>query len=143
MDTRRKLTYYVHPDDYVGDKLLCDELNSLGKSEKSRLLRAATLAGLALYMQDKRIPYMLSELLSDNTSMDEIYTVISSVKPDVNQEVRSYASIVSLLEQVLSKLNGSDSLVNNQQGSQEEHDVIDSDAEETKRNAQSMFNIRG
>lgn len=143
MDTRRKLTYYVHPDDYAGDKLLCDELNSLGKSEKSRLLRAATLAGLALYMQDKRIPYMLSELLSDNTSMDEIYTVISSVKPDVNQEVRSYASIVSLLEQVLSKLNGSDSLVNNQQGSQEEHDVIDSDAEETKRNAQSMFNIRG
>lgn len=143
MDTRRKLTYYVHPDDYAGDKLLCDELNSLGKSEKSRLLRAATLAGFALYMQDKRIPYMLSELLSDNTSMDEIYTVISSVKPDVNHEVRSHASIVTLLEQVLSKLNGSDSLVNNEHGSQEEHNVIDSDAEETKRNAQSMFNIRG
>ena len=142
MDTRRKLTYYVHPEDYAGDKLLCDELNSLGKSEKSRLLRAATLAGLALYKQDKRIPYMLSELLSDDTTMDEISKVISSVKPDMNQDVISSSPIVLLLEQVLDKLNGTDSITSNQKDSQEVHHVVDVEAEETKRNAQSMFNIK-
>lgn len=142
MDTRRKLTYYVHPEDYAGDKLLCDELNSLGKSEKSRLLRAATLAGLALYKQDKRIPYMLSELLSDNTSMDEINKVISSVKPDVSQDFLSSSTIISLLEQVLDRINSSDSVKSNQKDSHIEHHIVDVDAEETKRNAQSMFNIK-
>lgn len=82
MDTRRKLTYYIHPEDFKGDKLLCDKLSSLEKSEKSCLLRAATIAGFALFRQDERIPHLLTALLDENTTMAEIMQVISSVKPD-------------------------------------------------------------
>lgn len=141
MDTRRKLTYYIHPEDYRGDKLLCDKLSSLEKSEKSRLLRAATIAGFALFRQDDRIPFLLTELLDENTTMAEIMQVIGSVKPDVLSagSAQQHEVLKSLLESIqahVANLN----LPTTAKGSiQSQESDIDKDFEETRRNAMSMF----
>jgi len=143
MDTRRKLTYYVHPDDYTGDKMLCEKLSSLEKSEKSRLLRAATIAGFALFMQDERLPYLLTELLDENTTMIEIMQIIGSIKPEAASSIASDRQDVTqaLLQAILAQLgglnSGSSSVVDSSK-QQLQHDEIE---EETRRNAQNMFNI--
>ncbi len=141
MDKRRKLTYYVHPEDYKGDRLLCEKLGSLEKSEKSRLLRAATIAGYALFMQDERIPYLLTELLDENTTMAEIMQVISSVKPDTMGRNQSQEATHALLEAILSQISGMKSGTLGQTVEQATEPTVDPEAEETLRNAHNMFRL--
>lgn len=140
MDKRRKLTYYVHPEDYKGDRLLCEKLGSLEKSEKSRLLRAATIAGYALFMQDERIPHLLTELLDENTTMAEIMQVISSVKPEVAGTIDRQEVTHSLLQAVLAQISGM-KVGAPDNAKLEEADETDAEAAETLRNAQSMFRL--
>lgn len=141
MDTRRKLTYYIHPDDFKGDKLLCDKLSSLEKSEKSRLLRAATIAGFALFRQDERIPYLLTALLDESTTMAEIMQVISSVKPDAlgAGSVERHEVVQTLLESILVHVTNlkTEAIVKDSAPSSKSE--VDKDSEETRRNALSMF----
>ncbi|GLR07916.1 hypothetical protein COO59_19860 [Mixta theicola] len=141
MDTRRKLTYYVHPEDFKGDKLLCDKLSSLEKSEKSRLLRAATIAGFALFRQDERIPHLLTALLDENTTMAEIMQVISSVKPDAlgTGSVERHELMQTLLESILLHVKNlkNEGLVKDAAPPYEPE--YDAESEETRRNALNMF----
>jgi len=141
MDTRRKLTYYVHPEDSKGDKLLCEKLSSLEKSEKSRLLRAATIAGFALFRQDERIPHLLTALLDENTTMAEIMQVISSVQPDAfnTASAERHEAIHRMLESILVHVTSlkPETLINS--NTQPPESMIDADSEETRRNAMSMF----
>lgn len=141
MDTRRKLTYYIHPEDFKGDKLLSEKLNSLEKSEKSRLLRAATIAGFALFRQDERIPHLLTALLDENTTITEIMQVIGSVKPDAlsSGSAERHEVLQTLLESILVHVTNlkSETLVNNTTLSPKS--VLDEDSEVTRRNALSMF----
>lgn len=141
MDTRRKLTYYIHPEDFKGDKLLCDKLNSLEKSEKSRLLRAATIAGFALFRQDERIPYLLTALLDENTTMAEIMQVIGSVKPDALSAgaAERHEVLKSLLESIQAHVANLSPQTIAKGSIQSRDSEIDEDSEETRRNAMSMF----
>lgn len=141
MDKRRKLTYYVHPEDYKGDRLLCEKLGSLEKSEKSRLLRAATIAGYALFMQDERIPYLLTELLDENTTMAEIMQVISSVKPDALSGNQHQEATHALLEAILSQISGMKTGMPSNGVEEPAEPIADPEAEETLRNAQNMFRL--
>ena len=141
MDKRRKLTYYVHPEDYKGDRLLCEKLGSLEKSEKSRLLRAATIAGYALFMQDERIPYLLTELLDENTTMTEIMQVISSVKPDAWDGNQRQEATHALLEAILSQISGMKIGIPGNGVEEPAEPIADPEAEETLRNAQNMFRL--
>lgn len=141
MDKRRKLTYYVHPEDYKGDRLLCEKLGSLEKSEKSRLLRAATIAGYALFMQDERIPYLLTELLDENTTMAEIMQVISSVKPDALSGNQHQEATHALLEAIFAQMSGIKSGMPDNSIEQATEPMVDPEAAETLRNAQSMFRL--
>jgi hypothetical protein len=141
MDTRRKLTYYIHPEDFKGDKLLSEKLSSLEKSEKSRLLRAATIAGFALFRQDERIPHLLTALLDENTTIIEIMQVIGSVKPDAwnSGSAERHEVLQRLLESILDhvkNLKSANIMKDNPSVSKSD---IDEDSEETRRNAQSMF----
>lgn len=141
MDTRRKLTYYIHPEDYKGDKLLCDKLSSLEKSEKSRLLRAATIAGFALFRQDERIPYLLTALLDENTTMAEIMQVIGSVKPDALSagSVERHEVLKSLLESIQAHVANLNPQMTAKGSIPSQESETDEDSEETRRNAMSMF----
>lgn len=141
MDKRRKLTYYVHPEDYKGDRLLCEKLGSLEKSEKSRLLRAATIAGFAMFMQDERIPYLLTELLDENTTMAEIMQVISSVKPDTLGGNQRQEATHALLEAILSQISGMKTGMPSNGVEEPAEPIADPEAEETLRNAQNMFRL--
>ena len=141
MDTRRKLTYYIHPEDFKGDKLLCDKLSSLEKSEKSRLLRAATIAGFALFRQDERIPHLLTALLDENTTMAEIMQVIGSVKPDAlgAGSVERHELMQTLLESILVHVTNlkNDGIIKDAAPPSEPE--FDAESEETRRNALNMF----
>ncbi|EPJ2775205.1 plasmid partitioning/stability family protein [Klebsiella pneumoniae] len=141
MDTRRKLTYYVHPEDSKGDKLLCEKLSSLEKSEKSRLLRAATIAGFALFRQDERIPHLLTALLDENTTMAEIMQVISSVKPDVlgAGSVERHEVVQTLLESILVHVTNLKSEAVVKEAAPPRAPEFDAESEETRRNALNMF----
>ncbi|MCG7391157.1 plasmid partitioning/stability family protein [Pantoea sp. ACRSB] len=141
MDTRRKLTYYIHPEDFKGDKLLCDKLSSLEKSEKSRLLRAATIAGFALFRQDERIPHLLTALLDENTTMAEIIQVISSVKPDAlgAGSVERHEVVQTLLESILVHVANLKSEAVVKDAAPPRAPEFDAESEETRRNALNMF----
>ncbi|MEY8772736.1 plasmid partitioning/stability family protein [Erwinia sp. ACCC 02193] len=141
MDTRRKLTYYVHPEDFKGDKLLCDKLSSLEKSEKSRLLRAATIAGFALFRQDERIPHLLTALLDENTTMAEIMQVISSVKPDAlgASSLERNELMQTLLESILVHVTNLKNEGVTKDSAPPHKPQFDAESEETRRNALNMF----
>ena len=81
MDNRRKILYYLSPDKLESDKYVCDQLDSIPKGDRGRILRAATLAGFALQKIEGRIPFLLSELLNDSTSKEEIVQLLKVVLP--------------------------------------------------------------
>ncbi len=67
MDKRRTIAFKLNPDVNQTDKIVCDTLDSIPQGERSRLNRAALTAGLALYRQDPRTPFLLCELLTKET----------------------------------------------------------------------------
>lgn len=62
MDKRRTIAFKLNPDVNQTDKIVCDTLDNIPQGERSRLNRAALTAGLALYRQDPRAPFLLCEL---------------------------------------------------------------------------------
>ncbi|MFP1455924.1 plasmid partitioning/stability family protein [Escherichia coli] len=49
--------------------------------ERGRFMRAMLVTGAAFAAIDKRLPLLISELLTENTTLDDINKVISSVIP--------------------------------------------------------------
>ncbi|RKQ14298.1 hypothetical protein D8Y36_28175, partial [Escherichia coli] len=54
-------------------------LDSIPQGERSRLNRAALTAGLALYRQDPRAPFLLCELLTKETTFSDIVNILRSL----------------------------------------------------------------
>lgn len=81
-DKRRKVAFYLSPETHAGDKFLCDELEALPVKERGRMLRVMLLAGAALRQLDGRAPGMLSETLSDKTTVEDLASVLRVVLPD-------------------------------------------------------------
>ncbi|HGJ5882317.1 plasmid partitioning/stability family protein [Arsenophonus sp.] len=90
MDTRRKIQFYINPDRHGADKYTAEVLENMPQGERGKFMRGAFLSGVALFKQEPRLIYMLSELLTDKTTIDEITTVMETVlknkMPDFNDE---------------------------------------------------------
>ena len=81
MDKRRTIAFKLNPDVNQTDKIVCDTLDSIPQGERSRLNRAALTAGLALYRQDPRAPFLLCELLTKETTFSDIVNILRSLFP--------------------------------------------------------------
>lgn len=80
MDKRRTITFKINPESNVADNVVSTTLDSVPQGERGRLSRAALAAGLALYRQDARLPFLLCELLTHNLSYIEIEQLLKSVQ---------------------------------------------------------------
>lgn len=138
MDNRRKISYYLNPEIHRGDRVVCDKLDAYSKSEKSRLLRAATLTGFAFLLQEPRIPYMIAELLDENTTIDEIMQVINSVLPS---GLVCTSTTQAMFESMIRQMSTNSDVGNSDNKKQAPQ--IDIDEEATRRNAKNMFNFHG
>ncbi|MFS1564213.1 MAG: plasmid partitioning/stability family protein [Candidatus Arsenophonus phytopathogenicus] len=80
MDTRRKIQFYINPDRHGADKYAGEVvLENIPQGERGKFMRAAFLSGVALFKQEPRLIYMLSELLTDKTTLEEITKVMEAV----------------------------------------------------------------
>ncbi|HBT1935235.1 MULTISPECIES: plasmid partitioning/stability family protein [Klebsiella pneumoniae complex] len=80
MDKRRTITFKINPDSNVADNVVSSTLDSVPQGERGRLSRAALAAGLALYRQDARLPFILCELLTHDLSYSEIEQILKSIQ---------------------------------------------------------------
>ncbi|MFP1464194.1 plasmid partitioning/stability family protein [Escherichia coli] len=90
----RRCSFETFPDERtVG---LADELIANEKlKERGRFMRAMLVTGAAFAAIDKRLPLLISELLTENTTLDDINKVISSVMPGAFQTEKK---LLELLE---------------------------------------------
>ncbi|MEI2630915.1 plasmid partitioning/stability family protein [Erwinia aphidicola] len=86
MDTRRKIQFYLNPETNQADRCVDTVLNNTPQGDRGRLQRAAMLSGFALHKIDPRIPFLLSELLTENTTFSETLQVIKAVLPAAQAE---------------------------------------------------------
>lgn len=80
MDKRRTITFKINPESNVADNVVSTTLDSVPQGERGRLSRAALAAGLALYRQDARLPFLLCELLTHDLSYTEIEQIVKSLQ---------------------------------------------------------------
>lgn len=93
------------------------------------------LCGAALMKQDERLPYLISEFLTDTTSMNDIQKIISSTLPSVTRE----DDVVRLFDAFLAmRVNDADLALATGK-TNEASPVTDENDIETRRNSQSMF----
>lgn len=81
MDTRRKIQFYINPKSSLGEAYADSHTDETPQGERGRLWKAAMLSGFALERIDPRLPFLLSELLSENTTAEEVLQVIRAVSP--------------------------------------------------------------
>ncbi|MFJ5162241.1 plasmid partitioning/stability family protein [Pantoea sp. NPDC088449] len=81
MDTRRKIQFYINPKSSLGEAYADSHTDEPPQGERGRLWKAAMLSGIALERIDPRLPFLLSELLSENTTAEEVLQVIQAVSP--------------------------------------------------------------
>ncbi|WP_063653619.1 plasmid partitioning/stability family protein [Candidatus Arsenophonus triatominarum] len=79
MDTRRKIQFYINPDRNIADKYAGEVLENMPQGERGKFMRAAFLSGVAFFKQEPRLIYMLSELLTEKTTIEEITKVMETV----------------------------------------------------------------
>lgn len=81
MDTRRKITFYLNPENNEADRFVCQQTDDTPQGERGRLWRAALLTGFAFGKQDPRLPFLFSELLNRDTSFDDLLQLLKTVYP--------------------------------------------------------------
>lgn len=95
MDTRRKIQFYINPKSSLGEAYADSHTDETPQGERGRLWKAAMLSGFALERIDPRLPFLLSELLSENTTAEEVLQVIRAVSPrSVTAQTPSQTEIV-------------------------------------------------
>lgn len=72
---------YINPCSSQADRDVNARLDSVAQGERGRLQRAAMISGFALQKIDPRIPFLLTELLTENTSAEEIMQVLKAALP--------------------------------------------------------------
>ena len=82
MDTRRKISFYLNPENNAADKYVCDEIDKTPQGDRGKLWRAALLTGFAFRKQDSRLPNLIAELLNEHTTFDEMIQLMKAIFPD-------------------------------------------------------------
>ncbi|WP_096848949.1 plasmid partitioning/stability family protein [Escherichia coli] len=128
----RRCSFELFPDERTGDKI-ADELIANEKlKERGRFMRAMLVTGAAFAAIDKRLPLLISELLTENTTLDDINKVISSVIPGA-------FSVEKKLLELLEKLSGLHTSVDCSTPLTEQSLSRNDGEDQTRRNAENMF----
>ncbi|QHM74052.1 plasmid partitioning/stability family protein [Mixta intestinalis] len=89
---RRKILFNLNPENNPADRYVCECLARIAQGDRGRMNRAALLSGFALQRIDPRLPHILAELLTSNTTVDEILQVIRAVLPSEKSREISQSS---------------------------------------------------
>lgn len=128
----RRCSFELFPDERTGDKI-ADELIANEKlNERGRFMRAMLVTGAAFAAIDKRLPLLISELLTENTTLDDINKVISSVIPGA-------FSVEKKLLELLEKQSGLHTSVDCSTPLTEQSLSRNDGEDQTRRNAENMF----
>ena len=97
MTDNRKCSFYIYPERNAADRVADSFLEKLPQKERGRAMRAMMLCGAALMKQDERLPFLISEFLTESTSMNDIQRIISSTLPqqDMNDMTRLLEAFLS------------------------------------------------
>ena len=95
-------------------------------------MRAMLVTGAAIAAIDKRLPFLISELLTENTTLDDINKVISSVIPGA-------FSVEKKLLELLEKQSGLHTSVDCSTPLTEQSLSRNDGEDQTRRNAENMF----
>lgn len=135
MTDNRKCTFYIYPDRNAADRVTDGLLDKLPQKERGRAMRAMMLCGAALMKQDERLPFLIAEFMTEDTSMDDIQRIINSTLPQSNENEK----VTRLVEAFLlatNKNTAADFRVEKSKNC----DLSEHDNEvETRRNSQQMF----
>ena len=116
-----------------GQEKIADELIANEKlKERGRFMRAMLVTGAAFAAIDKRLPLLISELLTENTTLDDINKVISSVIPGA-------FSVEKKLLELLEKQSGLHTSVDCSTPLTEQSLSRNDGEDQTRRNAENMF----
>lgn len=132
MTENRKCSFYIYPERNAADNVAEGLLSRIPQKERGRAMRAMMLCGAALMKQDERLPYLISEFLTDTTSMNDIQKIISSTLPS---EIRE-DDVARLLDALLTKRANNADLAF---VGKKVNEATDENDIETRRNGQSMF----
>lgn len=135
MTENRKCSFYIYPERNAADNVAEGLLSRIPQKERGRAMRAMMLCGAALMKQDERLPYLISEFLTNTTSMNDIQKIISSTLPSETRE----DDVARLFDTLLAmRANGADLARVTGKGN-EDNPATDENGIETRRNGQSMF----
>lgn len=142
MSDLKKIQFNLYPDEYEGDRVTLDAISDIRQKERGRAYRAFLLAGATLYKLDRRLPYLLAELLNDDTSLRDVQSVMSSVLPgSFNHDLSGLNELLSNLGAVkagepAAKPEGESAEIPQKDDTlSEKNDHM----EETRQNAMKMF----
>ena len=68
---RKKYTLYLHPEK-AADFQTLEAIESVPRSERGELFRNAFISGMALHQLDPRLPVLLTAILSEEFSADQV-----------------------------------------------------------------------
>lgn len=135
MAENRKCSFYIYPERNAADNVAEGLLSRIPQKERGRAMRAMMLCGAALMKQDERLPYLISEFLTDTTSMNDIQKIISSTLPSTTRD----DDVARLFDAFLAMRANDAGLALATGKTNEASPVTDENDIETRRNSQSMF----
>ena len=143
MTDNRKCAFYIYPERNAADRVADGFLEKLPQKERGRAMRAMMLCGAALMKQDERLPFLIAEFLTENTSMQDIQRIISSTLPQ-----QDTGEMARLFEAFLQATGGGSHLLPPAGGATPENSSAlppepaepeDKNLEETRKNIQHLF----
>ena len=143
MTDNRKCSFYIYPERNAADRVADGFLEKLPQKERGRAMRAMMLCGAALMKQDERLPFLIAEFLTENTSMQDIQRIISSTLPQ-----QDTGEMARLFEAFLQATGGGSHLLPPAGGATPENSSAvppepaepeDKNLVETRKNIQHLF----
>ena len=126
----RKCSFYINSDYNKGDKIASELLDEIPLKERGRAMRAMLVTGAALMKQDKRLPNIIADYVTNETTIFDILRLIRNVLPIIEDHVDE--KLISALNKILS----SNPKFTNKLDSFEKKD---SDINKTRENSNKLF----
>ncbi|GFN47312.1 plasmid stabilization protein [Candidatus Regiella insecticola] len=128
----RKISFYLKPDQVPADKVASDIFDSLPYKERGKAMRAALLAGIALMKQEQRIPFLISEFLNENTTINDIKKLIKSVSSKEDEENFEISQLLKKLISVIKSSSFEMGIIQNECTDEANNNT-------TRKNAKNLF----
>ncbi|WP_241647640.1 plasmid partitioning/stability family protein [Rosenbergiella metrosideri] len=137
MNDFKKIQFNLYPDENIGDEEAIEAIQAIRQKERGRAYRAFLLSGVALFKLDKRLPYLLAELLTPEITLEEVKSIFNSVLPGaLNESDDKLDEIIALLKS--SGIDAQDlGAIKNSEAKSAKAEVTPED--ETLANSKGMF----